>query len=550
MLDYPEHIQASIQDESAQTPNWVADAGSQTWLGKDESSMVRAANVAADIVNADQTAELRHGSLFAGEQGQINSNSREQTFQTFQTFHTFYDSSEQAPAPSTSRFYTYRGGKPYGSQENQGVQPVVPIGIPFPDPRPLDEQVIPNDPLVPGAPERNLETRPQLKRSPLDVVIEGNNVLIPTFSLADPVLDGKNRPKVEAFDLNSPEAKLYLQNRDSIVKITTEKVNSEGKAYSAFASGFFVNEKGQIATANHVIDGATSIKVTTSTGKTYTARVEASHPGSESAVIQLTDASPDEKFRPIPLRDSAKDLAPGEKLTVLGHPNGVDEIVMSSGSFASRERFAATPFSLPGVNPNAMFVHATTRIQGGNSGGPLLDSQGRAVGLTNFRHDNNSGEFVGIDDVRSLINDSKQGKLFDQRSYVFPGSLQFDKDIGFKGLETFVTATNTFNSYVGRNATRLVALNSGARIAGSGMVAGFALSEMPGDYRAFKSAWSQGTTAETVNAGINLGGDVLMAAGSVAAVLSKRYAVVGSVISTVGAGSKLGNAILGDRRYH
>jgi hypothetical protein len=542
MQDYPEHIQAPIEDESAQTPNWVADAGSLTWLAKDQSPMVRAANVAADAVNADRTAELRYGSVFMRGAGQIDPNWHQHSF------HTFYDSTP--PAPSTGRFYTYRGGKPYGAQENQGVQPVVPIGIPFPDTRPLDEQVIPNDPLVPGAPERNLEAQPQLKRSPLDVVIEGNNVLIPTFSLADPVLDGKNKPKVEAFDLNSPEAKLYLQNRDSIVKITTEKVNSEGKAYSAFASGFFVNEKGQIATANHVIDGATSIKVTTSTGKTYTALVEESHPGSESAVIQLTDASPDEKFRAIPLRDSAKDLMPGEKLMVLGHPNGVEEIVMSNGSFQSRERFAATPFSLPGVNPNSMFVHATTRIQGGNSGGPLLDSQGRAVGLTNFRHDNNSGEFVGIDDVRSLVTDSKQDKLFDQRSYVFPSSLQFDKDIGFKSIETLLPAISGANAYVGRNATRLVQLNAAARIATAGMTAGFAFSEMPGDYRVFKSTLDHGTTAEKVNTGINLGGDVLMAAGSVAAVLSKRYAIVGTTIATLGAGSKLGNAILGDRRYH
>ncbi|MCC7529283.1 MAG: trypsin-like peptidase domain-containing protein [Candidatus Melainabacteria bacterium] len=545
MLDYPEHIQAPIQDEAAQTPRWVADAGSRTWLEKDQTSMVRVVNVADCSGNADPTAELRYGSVFTREQGQINPTWRQDTF------HTFFDSSEQAPAPSTSRFYTYRGGKPYGAQENQSVQPVVPIAIPFPDTRPLDEQVIPKGDPLPGAPGRNFEKQPQAPEAqPGAVIADDNKVLIPTFSLLDPVLDGKNKPKVETFDINSPEAKLYLQNRDSIVKITTDKVNSEGKTYNAFGSGFFVNENGQIATANHVIDGATSIKVTTASGKTYTARVKESHPGSESAVIELTDALAGERFRPIPLRDSAKDLAPGEKLTVLGHPNGVNEIVMSRGSFASRERFAGSSFSLPGVNPNAMFVHATTRIQGGNSGGPLLDSQGRAVGLTNFRHDDNSGEFVGIDDVRSLIVDSKQSKLFDQRSYVFPSSLQFDKDTGLKSIETLLPAISGANAYIGRNATRLVRLNSAARISTSAMVSGFAVSEMPGDYRAFKSAWSQGTTAETVNAGINLGGDVLMAAGSVAAVFSKRYAIVGTTIATLGAGSKLGNAILGDRRYH
>lgn len=522
MQDYPEHIPAPSQDESAETPNWVADASSRTWLANDRSAMVRAANMAADSGNADQTAELRDAPAFFREQGQVNPNWRQHT-----------------------SFYTYRGGKPYQSQDNQGVKPLVPMGIPFPDPRPLDEQVTPGGPdagegkMKPLAPEAQ----------PSSAVIKGNKVLIPTFSLSDPVLDAQHKPKVEAFDINSPEATLYLQNRDSIVKITTEKVNSEGKTYSTSASGFFVNETGQIATANHVIEGATAIKVTTAAGKTYTAKVKESHPGSESAVIELTNVAQGEKFRPIPLRDSAIDLKPGEKLTVLGHPDGVSEIVMSKGDFASRERFAGTPFSHPGVNPSTMFLHATTRIQGGNSGGPLLDSQGRAVGLTNFKHGDNSGEFVGIDDVRSLVSDST-GKLSDQRSYVFPSSLQFDKDVRYKSLETFMPATSLANAYVGRNATRLVRFNSAARIASSGMAASMAFSDMPGDYSAFKSALDQGTTAEKVSAGINLSGDVLMLAGSAAAIVSKRYGVLGTAISTLGASSKLGNAILGDRRYH
>jgi hypothetical protein len=539
MLEYPEHIQDLAEDESAETPNWAADASSQTWPAQGRNSMVRAANVADQTKGAGQTAELRYAPALTGDSGQINPNWRQ---------HRFYEGS--APTVPISKFYVYRGGKPYEAQNNQGVQPA-PMGIPWPDLRPLDEQVIPKGLPLPGGPQPKFETQPQAPEAKAGAVVtDGNKVLIPTFSLSDPVLNATNKPKVETFDINSPEAQLYLQNRDSIVKITTDKVNADGKTFNAFASGFFVNESGQIATANHVIEGATSIKVKTASGKIYTARVQESHPGSESAVLELIDAAPGEKFRPIPLRDSARDLMPGEKLTVLGHPDGVEEIVMSKGAFAKRERFAGSLFSHPGVNPNSMFVHATTRIQGGNSGGPLLDSQGRAVGLTNFRHEDNSGQFVGIDDVRSMITDSKLGQLSDQRSYVFPSSLQFDKDVGFKGFETFLTSANTFNSYVGRNATRLVRLNSGARVAGSGMVLGFAVSDMPEDFSAFRSAWNDGTTAEKVNAGINLGGDVMMATGSIASILSRRYAVVGTAIATLGASSKLGNAIFGDRRYH
>lgn len=552
MQENPEQFQLLTKDESAETPNWVADAGSQTWQAKSSTGFVRAANVVEGTEGPNRTAELRDAQAFGGHPAQINPNWRE---------HRFYDGSAQpvqagnfydgnTPVVPTNRFNVYRGGKPYEQQGNQGVQPVVPIGIPFPEGTPLDRQVMPGLP-PPGDSPIKVDPHPNAPEQKAGALItKDNKVLIPTFDLSDPVLDNKNRPKVQAYDINSPEAKLYLENRDSIVKITTNKMGADGKLSNAWASGFFVNENGQIATADHVVDGAMAIKVTTADGKTYDARVVQRHTASESAMIELTNAAPGEKFRPIPLRDTASDLTRGEKLTVLGHPNGVDEIVMSRGAFASRERFAGSPFSWSGVNPNSMFIHATTRIQGGNSGGPLLDSQGRAVGLTNFRHDDNSGEFIGIDDVRSMVTDSNKGQLSDQRSYVFPSSLQFDKDVAFKGLGTLLTAGSGLNAYVGRNATSLVRFNGSVRSLTAGMAAGYALRDMPGDYRDFKSALNKGSTAEQVNAGIDLGGDVLMAAGSLTAIFSRRYGAIASAVATVGAGSKLGNAILGDRRYH
>lgn len=315
--------------------------------------------------------------------------------------------------------------KPY--EQNVYEPQVPPIQI---DPRPLDEQIIPRDTpwreperkfeeprspdgKKPGGQEIPIIYEPLVRVPP--VVREGNRVLIPTFSPGDADLSDKNPVQTKAYDINSPEAKLYLQSRDSIVKITTDKTNSEGKDFTAYGSGFFVTENGQIATANHVIDGAKTIKVTTASGHVYNARVKETNVGGESAVIELTDMAPGERFKPLPLRDSAAGIKPGEKLMSVGHPNGVEDIVMSPGEMVKRERFVASNFSYPKVNPNAMFIHASTRTQGGNSGGPLIDSEGRAVGLTNFRQPDASGEFVGIDDVRSLITDPKKGQLSDNQ---------------------------------------------------------------------------------------------------------------------------------------
>ena len=318
---------------------------------------------------------------------------------------------------------------------------------------------------------------------------------------------------------------------------------------TAAGSGFFVTEDGEIATANHVIDGATSIRVQTPSGWAYEARVKKSSPTSEAAVLELVNPTPGEKFRPIPLRDTASDLHASDKLTVMGHPNGVNDVVMSTGNFVSRERSAGSGFTLANLNPNTMFLHADARIQGGNSGGPILDSEGRAVGITNFKHDDKTGEFLGIDEVRSLVTDPKNGQLSDQRSYFVPRTLQLDSDSGWKGWETFMSGANAANAYVGRRYNNQNISNA-ARGLASVVVGGVAVSNMPKDYRAFRSALEFGSNAEKVSAGIDLGGDVLMAGGSLAAILSKRYAVVGTTISTIGAGSRFTNALFGDRRFH
>lgn len=475
MQDYPEHIGSYAPIESAQTPNWEADASISPWQ------------------------------------------------------------------PET------RVRKPYEINET------------MPDHRPLDEQIIPK--VFPWPPDFILpkfETRPDERPIPSHlyeppvkvppVERRGNQVLIPSFALGDSDLSDKNPVKVQPYDINSPEAQIYLKSRDSIVKITTDKVNSDGKTHNAYGSGFFVTENGQIATANHVVDGATAIKVTTASGHIYNARVKETNIGGETAVIELTDTAAGEKFKPLPLRDSAADLEPGEKLMAIGHPNGVEDIVMSPGAMLKRERHGSTIFEYPRVNRNAMFIHASTRVQGGNSGGPLIDYQGRAVGLVNFRQPSDaSGEFAGIDEVRSLITDPEKGQLSDQRSYYFPSTLQADGEVLFRGASGVFTGANVLLANSLRNST--AHWGRGVNNGYSALTGIYSIHEIPHDLKAFKSAVSFGTTAEKVSTAIDLGGDALMLAGSMAALASKRYAVLGSTLSGIGATSRFGNVLLADRRY-
>lgn len=546
MQDYPDYLEPFSEDESAETPNWVADAGTQ--LAQGGVPYVRYARESGDLP-VDGQPEDNSSYRFSYRQGGQGYAHERVNWQQ----HTFYDGNVRNYGGSVRVFdHNVRVFDGYGPvpqefyYQNQGSKPYEYRGHSdnLPDPRPLDQQFPRMGlPLPDAIPKDAVQPKAELP----PVIREGNKVILPTFSMGDPDLTDKNAPKLVPYDANSLEAKLYIENRDSIVKITTEKLNSEGKPYEAYASGFFVTENGQIATANHVIDGARKLTVETADGRKYTAQVKQSHFGSESAVIELTGVKPGEKFRPIPLRDTASDLNPGEKLTVLGHPNGVEDIVISNGTFLSRDRYAATDFGHPHVNPNTMFIHASTRIQGGSSGGPILDSQGRAVGLTNFKHGDNSGGFVGIDDVRSLVNDPKIGKLSDNRSYFMPSSLQFDSDVGVKGLNTVASSLNLASMYLGRRLPNTAAATRGFTSAGVAVVAGV---QMPGDYKAFKSSWQNGTTAEKVSSSIDLGSDGMMILGSAASLASRRFGVAGAIMATVGAGSKFGNAMLGDRRFH
>jgi S1-C subfamily serine protease len=472
MQDIPEQFQLLTNDESDETPKWVADAGSDSW---------RPQGLTAGL--ADTGAR------------------------SCESYHRFMPQ----------------------------LRDLVPQGLPLPE-------------LLPPLRPADRASKPDIK--PLTVLRHDDKVIVPTFSMGDPDVGGGRGPTLNAYDANSPEAKLYRENLESIVKLTVDRVAEDGKTKTSSGSGFFVTENGQIATANHVVEGADRIVVTAANGRKYDARVKVSHPGSESAVIELTNAAPNEKFRPIPLANSAVGLNSSDTLTVLGHPGGVDEVVMSRGKFISRDKYISTEFrNHPDINPHTMFIHANTRVQGGNSGSPLLDSQGRAVGLTNFKHGNNEGAFVGIDDVRSLVTDPKLGQLSDLRSYFVPSSIQLDSDAAWKGYATFLAGANLVNAHVQQNR-KVPFLAAGSRTLGTGATFGIAVANLPFDGMKFKEAWQNGTTAEKANAGINLGGDVLMGAGSIVAMASRRYPVVGASVATVGAVARFGNSLFGDRRYH
>ena len=158
----------------------------------------------------------------------------------------------------------------------------------------------------------------------------------------------------------------------------------EHKAQS-LGSGVIVSPDGYILTANHVVEGAQTVKVALPSGETeYTAKVVGTDPPSDVAVLKI-DVS--QKLPAVVLADSDK-LEVGDMVLALGNPFGVGQTVtMGIISALGRGGF--------GISGYENFIQTDAAINPGNSGGALVDAEGRLVGI-NTAILSRSGGFQGV----------------------------------------------------------------------------------------------------------------------------------------------------------
>ncbi len=146
----------------------------------------------------------------------------------------------------------------------------------------------------------------------------------------------------------------------------TEKVQSLG-------SGFAIDKLGDIVTNDHVVAGASGIRVGFGSGSTYPAKVVGADPGSDLAVVHV--AAPSSALHPLSF-DSSSGAVAGDPVYAIGNPFGLDR-TMTAGIVSATGRDIQAPNGL--TIPNAIQTDAP--INHGNSGGPLLDAAGHVVGV-------------------------------------------------------------------------------------------------------------------------------------------------------------------------
>jgi len=183
------------------------------------------------------------------------------------------------------------------------------------------------------------------------------------------------------------------------------KFEKEQFAAQGTGSGFVYDDRGHILTNNHVVSGAGKIKVTFHDGETAEAKVVGTDPGADVAVIQVDT----NRYRSLPKGNSDK-LRVGEWVIAVGSPFGLEQTV-TAGIISATERGTV------GINQYESFLQTDCAINPGNSGGPLIDMNGRVVGInsaiaTTTRASAGVGFAIPID-MASVLADKliKDGKV-------------------------------------------------------------------------------------------------------------------------------------------
>ncbi|HYO44105.1 MAG TPA: trypsin-like peptidase domain-containing protein [Candidatus Limnocylindrales bacterium] len=188
-----------------------------------------------------------------------------------------------------------------------------------------------------------------------------------------------------------PRAELiYAAVRPSIVAIQAEGTDREGLATSGDGTGVLVSDQGDVLTALHVVDGATTLTLRFADGSTGLGTVTSSDPANDIAVV-TADVVP--VGIPPALLGNPGSMRIGSDAYIVGNPFGLQGS-LSTGVVSGLDRAFRNP-DTDAVQDGLIQVDAA--INPGNSGGPLVDGNGRVVGIvTALINPTDQRVFIGI----------------------------------------------------------------------------------------------------------------------------------------------------------
>ena len=184
---------------------------------------------------------------------------------------------------------------------------------------------------------------------------------------------------------------VYRRAAAAVVNITSTVVQRDFffgvVPRSGSGSGVIIDSKGYILTNNHVIENAQRIEVTLANGNKWPGNLVGTDPYNDLAIIRIN--APSEQLETLSL-GSSQHLQVGQKVIAIGNPFGLQQ-TLTTGIISSLGRTLRTE---QGEEMEDL-IQTDAAINPGNSGGPLLDSDGKVIGL-NTAIFSPSGGSVGI----------------------------------------------------------------------------------------------------------------------------------------------------------
>jgi len=231
---------------------------------------------------------------------------------------------------------------------------------------------------------------------------------LPQPASAQPQVGGRSSDELATI-------RLFATASPSVVHITTHTLERDYFSLNVMevpqgtGSGFVWDEVGHVVTNYHVIEGASGAQVALADHSTWPADLIGVAPDKDLAVLKI--AAPAERLHPIPVGTS-HDLQVGQASLAIGNPFGLDQ-TLTTGVISALGREIASRTGRPIKD----VIQTDAAINPGNSGGPLLDSQGKLVGMTTAIF-SPSGAYAGIgfaipvDTIRWVVPELiKHGKL-------------------------------------------------------------------------------------------------------------------------------------------
>lgn len=202
---------------------------------------------------------------------------------------------------------------------------------------------------------------------------------------------------------NFSVAQVAAKSGPSVVEIKTEQVQAGNGWLSNYVldgagSGVIVSEDGYILTNAHVVEGATTIQVTTSDGTDYQAKLVGSDTQSDVAVIKI-----EAQGLTAATIGTSENLIVGEPVVAIGNPLGELGGSVTDGIISAVTRSVT-------IDSNTMNVIQTNAaISPGNSGGGLFNANGELIGIVNAKSASENAEGIGfalpIDEVMEVATD-------------------------------------------------------------------------------------------------------------------------------------------------